>query len=97
MINSANQRTRRTEADSSYWDYEYDSLGQVISGRKYWANGASVAGQQHEYVFDDIGNRKTAKMGGNQSGANLRTSTYGANLLNQHTNRTVPAAVDKAL
>ncbi len=33
--NSANQRTRTTLADGSYWVYIYDSLGQVISGRKY--------------------------------------------------------------
>lgn len=30
--NAANQRTRRTEADGRYWDYGYDSLGQVTAG-----------------------------------------------------------------
>ena len=33
--NRANQRPRTTLADGSYWVYAYDSLGQVISGRKY--------------------------------------------------------------
>src|SRR6266550_7486627 len=56
--NSANQRTRATLADSSYWVYAYDSLGQVTSGKKYWSDGTAVAGQQFEYAFDDIGNRK---------------------------------------
>ena len=37
--------------------YEYDALGQVKCGKKYWADGTPVAGQQFEYAFDDIGNR----------------------------------------
>jgi YD repeat-containing protein len=36
--NSANQRTQVTNTDTSYWSYQYDKLGQVISGKKYWAN-----------------------------------------------------------
>ena len=55
--NNANQRVRSTQADGSYWLYEYDSLGQVRSGRKYWPDQTPVAGQQFEYAFDDIGNR----------------------------------------
>ena len=39
--------------------YNYDLLGQVNSGKKYWADGTPVAGQQFEYGFDDIGNRKS--------------------------------------
>jgi YD repeat-containing protein len=53
--NSANQRTSRTDSDSSYWIYQYDSLGQVISAKHYWSDGTAVAGQQFEYGFDDIG------------------------------------------
>ena len=49
VYNNANQRTRATLADGSYWLYEYDSLGQVRSGKKYWADGTPVAGQQFEY------------------------------------------------
>ncbi len=44
--NSANQRTRATLADGSYWVYQYDSLGQVTSGKRYWSDGTPVAGQQ---------------------------------------------------
>ena len=47
-----------------------------------------MAGQQHEYAFDDIGNRSTAKAGGDENGANLRTVTYAPNRLNQYTSRT---------
>ncbi len=92
--NDANQRVRVTLADGSYWLYEYDRLGQVIAGRKYWSDGTPVAGQQFEYGFDDIGNRKVARRGGDENGWNLRQSLYTANLLNQYTQRTVPGFVD---
>jgi RHS repeat-associated protein len=92
--NTANQRTRMTLADGSYWIYTYDRLGQVVSGKRYWQDGTPVAGQQFEYGFDDIGNRKTAATGGDATGAGLRAASYGANLLNQYTNRTVPGTVD---
>ncbi len=68
----------------------YDTLGQVTSAKKYWSDGTLVAGQQTTHDFDDIGNRKSAAGGGDQFGNNLRSATYGANLLNQYTNRTVP-------
>jgi len=92
--NSANQRTSVTNADGSFWLYQYDTLGQVTSGKKYWTDGSPVAGQQFEYGFDDIGNRKTAASGGNEWGAGLRYENYTANLLNQYTNRTVPGSAD---
>ena len=92
--NSANQRIRATLADGSYWLYTYDSLGQVIAGNKYWADETPVAGQQFDYGFDTIGNRTSTLAGGDQNGANLRSASYGANSLNQYTNRTVPGAVD---
>ena len=44
--NSANQRTRATLADGSYWSYGYDALGQVTSGKKYFSDGTPAAGQQ---------------------------------------------------
>src|SRR5258708_2791292 len=91
--NTANQRTRSTLADNAYWVYTYDALGQVKTGKKYWSDGTAVAGQQFEYTFDDIGNRTQTKAGGDNSGANLHSATYGANSLNQYTNRTVPGYV----
>ncbi len=91
--NNANQRTRATLPDS-YWSYQYDSLGQVTSGKKYWNDGTPVAGQQFEYNFDDIGNRNTTKAGGDQAGSNLRLAHYTNNILNQITSRDVPGYKD---
>ena len=81
--NNANQRTNATVADNSRWVYTYDSLGQVISGRKYWPDGTAVAGQQFDYSFDDIGNRTWTTN-------NSRPAHYVANTLNQYTSRDVP-------
>ena len=92
--NSANQRTALTNADGTYWLYQYDSLGQVTSGRKYWTDGSVVPGQQFGYAFDDIGNRTSTQAGGNEFGVNLRNASYTANSKNQYTSRTVPNAVD---
>jgi len=86
--NNANQRIKTTLADGSYWVYQYDNLGQVISGKRYWSDATPVAGQQFEYGFDDIGNRELAKSGGNSSGTGLRTETYTPTLLNQYSQRT---------
>jgi RHS repeat-associated protein len=92
--NAANQRTQDTLMDGSDWVYQYDSLGQVTSGKKYWADGTLVAGQQFGYAFDDIGNRTQTQSGGDPTGANLRTASYYANNLNQLTNRDIPPYVD---
>ncbi len=92
--NTANQRTAITNADSSRWTYNYDALGQVTSGKKYWSDGTLVLGQQNEYTFDDIGNRKTAVSGGDASDTHKRTQNYTANNVNQYTQRTVPGWLD---
>jgi RHS repeat-associated protein len=94
QYNQANQRERVTLVDGSFWIYQYDELGQVKSGRRYWADGSPVAGQQFEYGHDDIGNRTHTERGGDTSGAGLRYADYTANNLNQHTSRDVPGAVD---
>ena len=92
--NTANQRTKDTLVDGSYWVYQYDALGQVTSGKKYWSDGTPVAGQQFGYTFDDIGNRKQTQRGGDASGGNLRTALYSANDLNQITSRDYPGTND---
>ena len=92
--NAANQRTKNLQADGSYWVYEYDSLGQVNSGKKYWNDQTLVPGQQIEYGFDDIGNRSSTKAGGDANGSNLRTAAYTPNALNQYSQRTVPGGFD---
>ena len=40
----ANRRVRMTLADGSYWLYEYDALGQVKTGKRYWSDNAPVTG-----------------------------------------------------
>ena len=92
--NLANQRIAVTNADNSYWNYGYDFLGQVTSGKKHWSDGTFVAGQQFTYGFDDIGNRTNTASGGDASGANLRSANYTNNVLNQITSRDVPGYVD---
>ena len=52
--------------ERSRWAFSYDTLGQVTSGKRYWSDGTNVAGQQFEYLFDDIGNRLSASSGGNE-------------------------------
>jgi RHS repeat-associated protein len=92
--NAADQRTSATNADGSYWVYQYDALGQVTNGVKKWANNNLVAGEQFGYGFDTIGNRTKTLAGGDQNGANRRQAGYTANALNQYSSRTVPGAVD---
>ncbi|HWV99695.1 MAG TPA: RHS repeat-associated core domain-containing protein [Candidatus Acidoferrum sp.] len=92
--NNANQRIVSRLADSSYWRFNYDPLGQVISGHKFFSDETPVAGQQFDYAFDTTGNRTQTKAGGDATGSNQRAANYLANLLNQYTNRDVPGAVD---
>ena len=33
----------RSQVNGSYWVYQYDALGQVTSGKKYWSDGSLVA------------------------------------------------------
>ncbi len=93
-LNAASQRTSVTNGNSAWWNYGYDALGQVTSGKRQWSDGTWVAGQQFEYSFDDIGNRRSAAAGGDEWGANLRYQNYTANSLNQYTQRTVPGYVE---
>src|SRR5947208_4086785 len=92
--NEANQRRRVALNDGSFWIYQYDALGQVTSGKKYFGDNTPVPGQQFEYGFDDIGNRTSTKAGGDESGAGLRSAAYSANNLNQYSNRDVPGGFD---
>jgi RHS repeat-associated protein len=92
--NDANQRVRRVDSDASYWFYEYDSLSQIAGGNHYWEDGSLVAGQQFEYAYDDIGNRRQTREGGDAAGAGLRSANYTVNNLNQYTQRDVPGTQD---
>jgi RHS repeat-associated protein len=89
----ANLRRAITNADESRWAFDYDQLGQLTAGKKYWADGTPVAGQQFEYEFDQIGNRNWTKSGGNFLGTGLQLSWCTNNQLNQVTSRGVPGWV----
>ena len=92
--NEANQRVRMNREDGSFWVYEYDGLGQVKSGKRYWEDWTPAAGQQFEYGFDDIGNRTVTAVGGDANGTALRTAGYNTGVLNQYGTRSVPGALD---
>jgi RHS repeat-associated protein len=92
--NNLSRRDKVTREDNSYWSYIYNDRGEVTSGKKYWADNTLFAGLQFEYDYDNIGNRKWIKQGGNEQGANLRQSIYTANTLNQYSQRTNPGAFD---
>ena len=51
-------------------------------------------GQQFDYTFDDIGNRKTAVAGGDASGHHRRYQRYTANSRNQYEERLVPGYLE---
>ena len=85
--NPANQRTSVTNVDGSYWVYSYDTMGQVLSGKKYWSDNTPVLGQQFDYTFDDIGNRKSTTR-------DAQSANYTPNTLNQYISRTVPGFVN---
>ena len=89
--NAANQRTLRREADASYWRSDYDPLGQVTGGARYFPNNTPVAGQQFGYLFDEIGNRKQTSVAGGSTGLEPRYSRYTVNNLNQYTQRITPS------
>lgn len=92
--NAAGQKTRTTQADGSFWLYDYDALGQLVDARRYWDDWTPVAGQQFAYAFDDIGNRTLSRTGGDETGAALRSSAYAIDSVNQIVARTVPSSVD---
>ncbi len=89
--NDANQRQLAELENGEYWAYNYDSLGQVSSGKKHDKIGATpdpetdplIVGHDYGYTFDDIGNRT-------QASTNGRNAAYTPNLLNHYTQRDVP-------
>ena len=83
---------RRSQLQSA--ERQYDSLGQVTGGHKYFYDGTPVPGQQFDYSFDTIGNRTQTKAGGDQTGGNQRVAAYTANNLNQYTSRDYPGTND---
>lgn len=93
-FDAINQPRKATLTDGDAWQFDYDDLGQLTAGRRFWNDGQLVPGQQYFYTFDHIGNRVQTRSGGDAYGGSLRISAYVNNPLNQIVNRTVPAAFD---
>lgn len=76
-----------SELGGSYWEYSYDSRGQVVGAVRRFADASAVPGLEHGIEYDDIGNRIATSASG-------RTNAYQANQLNQYTQRTVQGWVN---
>jgi YD repeat-containing protein len=59
--NTAGQRDRVTHAETSYWSYGYDTLGQLSSAVHRFADGTLTPGWQFGYDYDDIGQPSEAR------------------------------------
>jgi len=90
VYNSANQRTTNTLADGSYWVYEYDSVGQVTTARKFFPDGMRMPWAQFQYDFDTAANRRTAACTDKDADSEQE---YTLNDVNAYTDRTVPGKV----
>jgi RHS repeat-associated protein len=84
------RRIQATLEDGSVWKYNYNDRNELIGAHRYWSDWTPVAGQQYGYDYDNIGNRNSASSGGDTTGANLRTTSYTANSLNQYTSVSTP-------
>jgi len=94
LYDAIHRRTQANMEDGSVWKYDYDDRNELTAGRRYWADWSPVSGQRFEYAYDSIGNRTNAASGGDVNGANLRTTTYAVNNLNQYTTVTTPGYKD---
>ncbi len=93
-LDAANRRTKAEREDGTAWTYGYNDRDEVISAVKQLANNHPLAGWQQEFAYDNLGNRKFAREGGDANGANLRQLDYTANALNQYTQIAHPGAFD---
>jgi len=85
--NAVGQRTRATRENGYYWQYNYNTRGEVTSAKKHQpgsGSGQVLGGLQFEYQYDAIGNRTLSKFGGDQNGGDLRTIQYTVNSHNQY-------------
>jgi RHS repeat-associated protein len=89
QYDAAGRRTQVTQADSSSWRYDYDSIGQLISARHHWQDGTGVSGQQFACAWDLSGNRVLTSAP-EPADAGRSTAHYLVNGLNQYGQRDVP-------
>ena len=87
-----------TTEDGSAWHYTYNDRGELTDAYKdAWSASSHLRGRTYEYAYDNIGNRKTYKSGGDVNGNSLRTATYTTvNNRNQYTSISNPNTFDVA-
>jgi hypothetical protein len=94
QYDALNRRIGAWLEDGSYWRYDYNDRNELTGARRYWPDQAPVSGQRYGYAYDNIGNRQSARSGGDERGWNLRTTLYEVNALNQYTGITTPGYKD---
>ena len=83
-VDALNRRTDAVREDGTNWVYTYNDRSEVTTAQK--RNGSTpLAGLRREYLYDNMGNRTSAKEGGDGYGNGLRTITYSRNVNNQYT------------
>ena len=88
------RRTRTTELDGSFWQYDYNDRSEVTVADKKLTNGTPFSGKQYRHTFDNIGNLTSKETGGDATGANRRTFTTPSNSLNQYASYATPSSFD---
>ena len=97
----AHRRTKITLEDGNHWNIDsangYNGRGEVIKAYKHYAtDNQRFRGRTYEYSYDDIGNRTSAKSGGDTTGSSgsLREVSYTADGANQYTSLSNPNSID---
>lgn len=85
LYDNADRITRKS-LGGEYWDYGYNTRGELTSAVRKETGGTPVPGQNIGYDFDDIGNRLSVSRNGH-------ASAYTNNALNQIASRSVPGVL----
>ena len=80
---NANRITSVTQADGSYWVYDYDTRGHLTSGERFHADGTPYFGLQYGAAFDSIGNT----LEGGPLAGGVPEHSFTPNDLNVHVSR----------
>jgi RHS repeat-associated protein len=94
LLDAADRRTRANREDGTAWSYGYNDRDEVTSAVKLRTGEELLAGWQQAFDYDNLGNRKWTREGGNAAGSNRRETVYTPNALNQYTSIIHPNAFD---
>lgn len=96
LRDSYGRTTTATLRDGTQWRYGYNARGELASAKRHLSKSspALLAGQSFAWNYDGVGNRLSSQRGGDSSGANLRTTTYTPNPLNQSSAIQAPGYLD---